>query len=117
MLHLSSFLKEKLIREIKVTKTGFSICPVSITAQESLAARMSEIENLLSTQGACKRENPSSHVAYLISGVPRSYASFDGSIFISIPIIAETVSEALRDLTNVSSIIFIKLPFTLGTAY
>ncbi|KAI1003875.1 hypothetical protein K3495_g4336 [Podosphaera aphanis] len=47
MFHLNSFLKEKLVREIKVTKTGVTICPVSITAQESLAACMSEIENSL----------------------------------------------------------------------
>ncbi|KAI1004606.1 hypothetical protein K3495_g3606 [Podosphaera aphanis] len=51
MLHLNSFLKEKLVLEIQTTNTGFAICPTSTAAQEIFSARMSEIQAFLSTRG------------------------------------------------------------------
>ncbi|KAI0995653.1 hypothetical protein K3495_g12526 [Podosphaera aphanis] len=78
MLQLNTFLQEKLVREIQTIKTGFAICPVSVEAQEKLTARMGEIESSLSRQGQCKVEKPGQHVAYRLSGVPRSYTVFNG---------------------------------------
>ncbi|KHJ34831.1 hypothetical protein EV44_g4245 [Erysiphe necator] len=72
MLDLNSFLKETLIREIQVIKTGFAICPTSITARDILYSRTEEIEAYLSTQGQCKVEKPTKPKAYLLSGIPPS---------------------------------------------
>ncbi|KAI0998427.1 hypothetical protein K3495_g9765 [Podosphaera aphanis] len=73
MLQINNHLKEKLVREVQSIKTGFEICPTSTSAQETLFARMGDIETFLSTQGHCKVEKPTSHIAYRLSGVPRSY--------------------------------------------
>ncbi|KAI0997822.1 hypothetical protein K3495_g10367 [Podosphaera aphanis] len=104
MLKLNSFLKEKLVLEIQSTKTGFAICPISTAAQEALIARMSEIDEFLSTSGKCKVEKPTNHKAYLISGVPRSYAGYNGSEIELVEITASTIAEALLELTNVAPI-------------
>ncbi|KAI1003787.1 hypothetical protein K3495_g4424 [Podosphaera aphanis] len=79
MLRLNSFLKDKLVLEIQSTKTGFAICPLSTATQEALTARMSEIEKFLSTSGKCQVKKPTNHKAYLLPGVPRSYAGYNGS--------------------------------------
>ncbi|KAI1004484.1 hypothetical protein K3495_g3726 [Podosphaera aphanis] len=104
MLDLNAFLKEKLVREVQSTKTGFAICPVSTEAQEKLIARMSEIEASLCARGQCKVEKPGQHVAYRLSGVPRSYAVFNGSTVELKQIDASVVADALTDLTNVPPI-------------
>lgn len=102
MLQINNHLKEKLVREVQSIKTGFTICPVSKTAQETLFVRMGEIETFLSYQGQCKVEKPTSHIAYRISGVPRSYQGFDGTSMTSTEITSELVSDALIHLTNVA---------------
>ncbi|KAI1006669.1 hypothetical protein K3495_g1548 [Podosphaera aphanis] len=79
MHKFNSFLKEKLILETQSTKTGFAIYPISTAAQGALTARMSETEEFLSTSGKCKIEKSTNHKAYLLSGVPRSYARYNGS--------------------------------------
>lgn len=104
MLHLNSFLKEKLVLEIQTTKTGFAICTTSTAAQEILSARISEIEAFLSTRGQCKVEKPTNHKAYLLSGVLRSYAGYNGTELELVEITATVVAEALTDLTKVASI-------------
>lgn len=40
MQQLNMFLKENLVREVQMTKTGFAICPTSLTAQESLTSTL-----------------------------------------------------------------------------
>ncbi|KAI0991351.1 hypothetical protein K3495_g16836, partial [Podosphaera aphanis] len=102
MLQINNHLKEKLVREVQSIKTGFAICPISTTAQETLFARMGEIETFLSTQGHCKVEKPTSHIAYRLSGVPRSYQGFDGTSMTTTEITSEVVSDALLHLTNVA---------------
>ncbi|KHJ34080.1 hypothetical protein EV44_g3918 [Erysiphe necator] len=103
MLYLNAFLREKQVREVQVTKTGFAICPTSISAQNSLHERMDAIEGHLSTEGACKMEKPSNHTAYMISGVPRSYTGYNGTS-LTIEITAAQVKEALRDLISIEPI-------------
>ena len=104
MLQLNAFLKEKLVKEIQIIKTGFAICPVSVDAQEKLGARMGEIEASLSSSGQCKVEKPGQHVAYRLSGVPRNYSTFNGTSVEMREITASIVAEALTDLTNVPPI-------------
>ncbi|KAI0990771.1 hypothetical protein K3495_g17416, partial [Podosphaera aphanis] len=101
---LNAFLNAKLVREVQMTKTGFAICPVNIEAQEALSVRMDELESFLSSQGQCKVEKPIQHNAYRLSGVPRSYASYNGSSMEMTQISATTIAEALTDLTNVAPI-------------
>lgn len=69
MQQLKMSLKEKLAREVQLTKAGFEICLTSLAAQESLTARMNDIGDFLSSESLCKVEKPKNHVAYLISGV------------------------------------------------
>lgn len=80
MQHLNIFLNPKVVREVQKIKTGFAICPASFSAQEALHSRMVEIEKFLSTLGECKVEIPQDYQAYRLSGVPRSYKGFNGSI-------------------------------------
>ena len=65
---------------------------------------MGETENSLSSQGQCKVEKPGQHVAYRLSGVPRTFAAFNGSTVENKHITAAVVAEALTDLTNVPPI-------------
>lgn len=104
MIEINKFLNEKLVREIQITKTGFAICPISALVQEVLYSRMSDSESFLSTKGICKVEKPTNHSAYLLSGIPRTYAGFNGNRVETFEITARTISEALRDLTNVAPI-------------
>ncbi|KAI1005913.1 hypothetical protein K3495_g2308 [Podosphaera aphanis] len=101
MLQINNYLKEKLEREVQSIKTGFVICPISSTAQETLSARMGEIETFLSTQGQCRVEKPTSHTAYRLSGFPRSYQSFDGISMTTTEITSEVISDALHP-TNIA---------------
>lgn len=50
MLELNNFVKENLIHEIQAIKTGFTICPMSVSARYILYNRMSEIEAYLATR-------------------------------------------------------------------
>lgn len=102
MLQLNSFLGEKIVREIQTIKTGFAICPVSAAAQETLITRMYEIETYLSTKGKCKVEKPENSIASRISGVPQSYAGYNGTSIELTKITAAEVSEALLELTNIA---------------
>ncbi|KAI1003670.1 hypothetical protein K3495_g4534 [Podosphaera aphanis] len=104
MLELNSFLGEKLVREVQTTRTGFAICPISTAAQEALIARMIEIENHLCSRGSCKVEKAEQHIAYRLSGVPRTYAGYNGTSIELIEITAAVVAEALRDLTHIAPI-------------
>ncbi|KAI0999653.1 hypothetical protein K3495_g8543 [Podosphaera aphanis] len=88
MLHLNSFLKEKLVLEIQTTKTGFAIFPTLTAAQEV--------------------EKPTNHKAYLLSGVTRSYAGYNGTELELVEIMATVVAEALTDLTKVAPISVLK---------
>lgn len=54
MLQLNSFLKEKLVREVQITKSGFTICPISLPAQEAMISRIGELEAFLSKKGSSK---------------------------------------------------------------
>lgn len=101
MLSLNQFLGEKIVREIQVTKTGFAICPISLAAHEKLVSRMADLESFLSTKGPCKVETPTNHNSYLISGIPRSYAGYNGTTIEMVEITASAIEEALWDLTNV----------------
>ncbi|KAI1005309.1 hypothetical protein K3495_g2909 [Podosphaera aphanis] len=83
-------------------KTSFAIYPISNTAQETLFARMGEMETFLSTPGSCKIEKPTSHTAYWLSGVPRSYQGFNGTSMTTTEITSGVVSGALFHLTNVA---------------
>ncbi|KAI0996557.1 hypothetical protein K3495_g11626 [Podosphaera aphanis] len=104
MLKLNSFLKEKLVLEIQSTKARFDIYSVSTASQKALTARMSEIEEFLSTSGKCRVEKPTNHKAYLLSGVPRSYAGYNGSEIELCEITASDISKTTLDLTNVALI-------------
>lgn len=108
MMQINQFLNEKLVREIQITKTGFAICPTSVPAQELLLNRMADLEIFLSTKGICKVEKPTNHIAYLLSGIPRSYTGFNGTSLESVEITAQIISEALRDLTNFTPISIIE---------
>ncbi|KHJ31406.1 hypothetical protein EV44_g4009 [Erysiphe necator] len=104
MLQLNGFFEEKLVREVKITKTGFAIWPVSLSAQEAMLSRINELESFLSTKGVCKVEKPTNYLAYLLTGIPRSYAGYNGSSIEGATITVSTISEALRDLTNVAPV-------------
>lgn len=78
MLQLNAFLKEKLVKQIQTTTTGFTICPASVDVQDKSAARTSEIEASFSSTGHCKVEKPGQHVAYRLSALPRTYAGNNG---------------------------------------
>ncbi|KAI0998686.1 hypothetical protein K3495_g9510 [Podosphaera aphanis] len=97
-------VRKKLVREVQSTKTEFVICPVSTEAQEKLIARMGEIEASLCARGQCKVEKPGQHAAYRLSGIPRSYAVFNGSTVELKQFDASVVADALTDLTNVPPI-------------
>lgn len=101
MLQLNGFLEGKPVREIEKIKTGFAICPASSDAHETLLTRMPEIEAFLSTEGDYKVEKPQNFFAFKLSGIPRSYSGYNGSGIGLIDITANTISEALYDLTNV----------------
>ncbi|KAI0992890.1 hypothetical protein K3495_g15294, partial [Podosphaera aphanis] len=49
-------------------------------------------------------EKPDNHTAFRLSGVPRSYAGYDGSNIVMETIDAAVVAEALADLTKVAPI-------------
>lgn len=101
MLQLDAFLKGKFVREVQKIKTGFAICPISNEAHETLVARMSDIEAFLSIEGECKVEKPEQYSAFKLSGIPRSYSGYDGSGIVLIDITANTIAQALTDLTNI----------------
>lgn len=66
--HINSYLKEILVRQIQIIKTGFGICPASSIAKEKLYTRMREIK-FYSTQGECKIEKPRTCQVYHFSGI------------------------------------------------
>lgn len=104
MLQINNFLKEKLVREIQLTKTGFAIYLILLSAKEIIFDRMGEIESFLSTQGECKVKTPTSYSVYLISGIPNSFVGLNGTAIEMVDITVQAVSEALKDLTKVSPI-------------
>lgn len=104
LLDIKTFLTENLIREIQVIKTGFAICPISVSARDTLYSRMEEIEAYLSTRDECKVQKPTKHKAYLLSGIPRSYIGFNGSTPDQINITGDMIAEAIQSLTNIAPI-------------
>ncbi|KAI0998053.1 hypothetical protein K3495_g10136 [Podosphaera aphanis] len=56
---------------------------------------------IIFNRSKCKVEKPTNHKAYLLSGVPRSYAGYNGPEIELVEITAPAISEALLDLTNV----------------
>lgn len=106
MLDLNSFLKESLIREIQIIKTGFAICSTSAPAKDTLYSCMGEIKAYLSTRGECKVEKLTRHKAYLLSGIPQSYLGFNGSSLVpikSLPLPRITEKEVTRAIIRVST--------------
>lgn len=104
MLKLNGFLKENIIREIQVIKTGFAICPMSVQARDILYNRITELETYLSADGTCKVEKPTRLKSYLLSGIPTSFTGFDGSDLAQIKITGEVIAEALQSLTNIAPV-------------
>ncbi|KAI0992275.1 hypothetical protein K3495_g15911 [Podosphaera aphanis] len=104
MQQINNYFTEKLVSKVQPTKTGFAICPASAAAQESLNSKIDAIQEFLSSQGQCIVEKPENHTAFRLSGVPRSYAGYDGSNIVMETIDAAVVVEALADLTKVSPI-------------
>ncbi|KAI0993874.1 hypothetical protein K3495_g14310 [Podosphaera aphanis] len=88
---LNAFLNAKLVREVQMTNTGFAICPVNIEAQEALSVYMGEL-----------------------SGVPRSYASYNDFSMEMTEISATTIAEALTALTNKNWIVLYPKGSTLS---
>lgn len=61
---------------------------------------MADIETQFSSKGPCKIEISTNHVSFIISGMPRSYAGYNGTSIEMIKITASNISDALWDLTN-----------------
>lgn len=111
MLQFNGFLKEKLIREVQITKTGFAICLFSLAAQETLFSRKSELESFLLTKGDCKVEKPTNHLACLLIGITPLYAGYNGNSIEGVTITVPLISEALRDISDIAPINIIECKY------
>ncbi|KAI1005054.1 hypothetical protein K3495_g3162 [Podosphaera aphanis] len=118
MEQLNNFLNQKLVREVQLTKTGFAICPASVEAQEILVTKIPVLQGFLSSRGQCTVEKPENHAAYRISGVPRNYIGYNkqGAVE-AIEIDADTVSQALVNLTHVAPLKVLESRGTLASEF